>query len=109
MACYRVAVVESKPDLVIQDDYNAALLKVNTATGEYVFTSCRKGITLSGTGTITVRGCKLDLQSVNADHRLSATVNTCTHVGTATVKSFTTGKVFWVLDSDMSNDTGVCP
>jgi len=109
MACYRVAVVESKPDLVIQDDYNAALLKVNTATGEYVFTSCRKGVTLSGTGTVTVRGCKLDLQSVNADHRLSATVNTCTHVGTATVKSFTTGKVFWVLDSDMSNDTGVCP
>jgi hypothetical protein len=108
VACYQSAVVESKPDLLIQDEANATMLKVNTATGEYVFTSCRKGITLSGTGKVTVRGCKVDLQSLTSEHRVTAAINTCTHVGTATVKSFVTGKSFWVLDSDMTDDTGVC-
>jgi uncharacterized delta-60 repeat protein len=108
LACYQVTVVESKPDLIIQDEANGTLLKVNTVTGEYVFTSCRKAVTLGGTAKVTVNGCKIDVQNVTADHRVTATINTCTHIGTATVKSYATGKSFWVLDGDMTDDTGVC-
>jgi hypothetical protein len=95
-------------DVCLQDDSNGNLLQINSTTGNYIFTNCRKGVTVSGIGTLHMRGCKLDLQSVTADHRLSAAVNTCSHVATASLKISSISKPLTIADSDTTNNTCAC-
>jgi uncharacterized delta-60 repeat protein len=95
-------------DLCLQDDGNGNGLQVNSTTGEYIFTNCRKGFTVSGIGTVHVRGCKLELQSVAANHRLSVLVNTCSHVATASLKISSISKTLTIADSDITNNACSC-
>ncbi|MFL6216504.1 MAG: hypothetical protein ACJ74J_21655 [Blastocatellia bacterium] len=109
LACYHLTVPAPTYDLCIQDDDNGCMLRMSSATGDYVFTNCRKGISISGKGVMSGLACKVYLQGKTADHQLSVTMNTCTHVGTATLKSYATGKSMTITDSNMADDTGVCP
>lgn len=58
---------ESSPfDLCVQDDTSGSRIQFNSATGEYVMNNCGS-LTLSGTGTITKKGCMLTLQDTRPD------------------------------------------
>ena len=95
-------------DICLQDDGNGNLLQINSTTGEYAFSNCRKGVTFRGVGTVRVRGCKLELQSVAANQQLSALVNTCSHVATASLKLASTPKPLTIADGDITNNTCSC-
>jgi hypothetical protein len=99
-------------DYVIVDDTNGKILQMDSLTGEYFFFDCRKGISLSGRGTVAIIACKTELRDTGPDPRrpdrnLLATTNSCARTGSATV-SF--GGVSHSLnDANLSNNIAVCP
>jgi hypothetical protein len=63
---------------------------IDQATGEYIFVDCSKGISLSGTGTLSEFFCKMTLTDRGTDPKrpdrnINILVNPCTGVGTATI------------------------
>jgi hypothetical protein len=94
--------------ICLQDEHNGNLLQFNPVTGEYQFTDCRKGLTLSGIGVVSVRACKIDLRASGSGHSLTATANSCTHVGTASVQSTSPKKTYTLNDPDITNNTCGC-
>jgi uncharacterized delta-60 repeat protein len=102
-------------DLCLQDDSNGNLLQFNSTTGDYLFTDCRKGITLRGTGAVTndPYGCKITLQDAGPntkrpDRSVLVQVNRCTHAARASIQIFSTGSSFSITDSDITNNTCAC-
>jgi uncharacterized delta-60 repeat protein len=102
-------------DLCLQDDSNGNLLQFNSTTGDYLFTDCRKGITLRGTGAVTndPYGCKITLQDAGPntkrpDRSVLVQVNRCTHAARASIQIFSTGSSFSITDSDITNNTFAC-
>jgi hypothetical protein len=102
-------------DLCLQDDSNGNLLQLNSTTGDYLFTDCRKGITLSGTGKVTndPYGCKITLQDVGPipkrpDRNVLVQANRCTHAARASILIFSTGSSFSITDSDIRNNMCAC-
>jgi uncharacterized delta-60 repeat protein len=77
-------------DICLQDESNGNLLRFNSATGDYQFQNCAKGITLAGRGSVSANSCKLTLRDSGAnpkrpDRNVQALVNICTKSGAATV------------------------
>ena len=95
-------------DICLQDDSNGNLLQFNPTTGDYKFSNCRKGFTLTGRGTVSVRFCKVELQDVERDRNISVLVNTCTHAGTASVRDSSRNQTFTISDRDITNNTCSC-
>jgi photosystem II stability/assembly factor-like uncharacterized protein len=93
-------------DICMQDETNGNLLQINSTSGDYRFTSCRKGIVYTGKGTVTVRGCKTTLMARASGQTLTALVNTCSRVATAEL--ITQGKTLTITDNDMANNTCGC-
>ncbi|HEU4388535.1 MAG TPA: HYR domain-containing protein [Blastocatellia bacterium] len=105
----------SVSNLVIRDDATATLLRVTHnggPTAAYQFFDCSKGITLSGTASVTTAFCKFNIVdngpgSKPSQPRLSAVINTCTLRGTATVLVGAT--TYSLNDGNVSNSSPVCP
>lgn len=100
-------------DICLQDDSNGNLLQFNSTTGEYQFTDCRKGVTLSGTGKVTNDTCKITLQDMGPtpkrpDRSVLVQANRCTLAARASVQIFATGSSFSITDSDIRNNTCAC-
>lgn len=93
-------------DICMQDETNGNLLQINSTSGDYRFTNCRKGILYTGKGTVTVRGCKTTLTARASGQTLTALVNTCTRVATAEL--VIQGKSLTITDNDMANNTCGC-
>lgn len=98
-------------DFVIADDAQGTLLRFDSVTGNYTFQDCRKNVTLSGHGTLSFLGCKVQLHDTGPnpkkpDRTVDALANTCTKVGTATISY--SGKTYNLNDPNMSNDIGKC-
>lgn len=95
----------------LQDDSNGNILQFNSVTGAYQFTQCSTGFVLTGTGTVTANGCIVQLQHSITSRRVSASVNTCTHSGSAliTVRTPLRTTSYSINDSDTTNDTCICP
>jgi hypothetical protein len=78
-------------DYVIVDDAGGSILGFISTTGEYrLFFDCRKGLSLSGQGQVTLTGCKAELRDLGSnpkspDRNVFALANSCTRSGTATV------------------------
>ena len=102
--CVQVAVAF---DLCLQGDNDGNLLLVNTTTGEYRFNSCT-GITVSGTATISIRGCSILLQHNAPDRRLLARIDACARTGTASLQLLSQGVRLSITDRDLSNNTCSC-
>lgn len=62
-------------------------------SGKYKFTRCSDGFTITGMGVVRVDGCSTSLEDSQADHTVSASVNTCTQEGKVVVEQFTTVSV----------------
>ncbi len=98
-------------DVCVQDDTNGNILQFNSQSGNYIFTQCSNGTTITGTGTVTTSGCFITLVHNLASMRLSATVNTCQSTGNATLSmSIPRGvKILTIKDTDTTNNTCTCP
>jgi hypothetical protein len=94
--------------MCLQDDGNGNILQFNSSTGDYQFTNCRKGVTLSGRGNIRVRSCKIEIRDSGPDGSLSALANTCTKAGSASVQILLTGKPYSISDKNMADNTCAC-
>lgn len=99
---------EGSFDLCLQDDHNGQLLQFSSLTGDYQFSDCRKGITLTGKGTVSIRGCKIELRASGRTLNVTATANPCTHAGTASVQSSSPNKTYTISDADITNNICGC-
>jgi uncharacterized repeat protein (TIGR01451 family) len=95
-------------DLCVQDESSGNLLAFNLTTGLYTFINCNSGLTVSGTGTLTKRGCTVILDSVASDRRIRLQVDTCQKTGTAAVQLLSIGKSFNFSDRNITNNTCRC-
>ena len=95
-------------DICLQDESNGNLFQFNSTTGDYRFTDCRKGLILTGRGTVRIRFCKIEFSASKPDHSITALANTCTKAGSASVKLLPSGRILTISDRDMSNNTCTC-
>jgi len=105
--CAQVAQGPSSFDLCLQDDGGRGILKINSSTGDYLFTNC-SGVTLAGTGTLVRRGGIITLQHYAVDRRVLATLNTGARKGTATIQLFSPRSMFTLTDRNLTNNTCSC-
>jgi uncharacterized repeat protein (TIGR01451 family) len=95
-------------DICLQDESNGNFLKFNSATGQYEFKACASGVTLAGTGTLTIRGNTITLQQVTQDRRIQVQVDTGTKKANATIQALALGANFSITDSNILNNTCAC-
>jgi hypothetical protein len=92
----------------LQDDSNPNnVLLFNTKTGAY--TLCCGGTTLTGTGSVILRGCLFTLQHYSADRRLSVSADFSQKKGTATLQLPPGITKCRITDRNMADDTRTCP
>lgn len=96
------------PDRCIQDDSNGNLLQFNPGTGDYKFTACAIGLTLSGKAVIKIKGCKTKLQAAAADHSLTVTINTCKGKANAQIDALAAVQIYYITDSHTVDNDCVC-
>jgi uncharacterized delta-60 repeat protein len=95
-------------DICLQDESNGNSLQFNPTTGDYQFTDCRKGIVLTGRGSVSARSCKIEFNTSEPGRRISALVNSCTNAASASVQVFSTGKKYTIADRNITDNTCVC-
>jgi len=71
--------------VILQDDRSADHLQIDIPTGKYKFENCNEHISIGGTGTVTVSGCKVTLQDLSEGRRVLAEVDLCNKAGKADV------------------------
>jgi hypothetical protein len=96
-------------DSCVQDDATKDFLGFNSQTGEYTFTHCAGGPTISGVGKVTKSGCIIALQDSPPTYRLVARVDTCQKKGSASLQSFSLHRTFTITDRNTTNNTCTCP
>jgi hypothetical protein len=108
---FQTYVTTSAFDICLQDNSNGNRLLFNSTTGEYQFTSCTTGFTLIGVGALTANGCTITLQHIAANRRITASVDTCQHTGSASVLVVSPGRLsnFTLTDTNTANNSCVCP
>jgi hypothetical protein len=96
---------------------DAVFLRFNSITGDYLFTYCRKRVTLTGKGTIKRTQpddlCKIELRDTGPDPRrpdrnIFAIVNVCDFQGDATIEIFARGETYTIHDENIRDNTCVC-
>ena len=102
-------------DFCVQSDTTPGrFIKINSTTGAYEFHDCSKGITLSGTGTVTQSFCKITLSDKGPDPKrpdrsVNVLVNPCTMRGDASVRVPGSLTTVTIGDSNILNNTCECP
>lgn len=96
-------------DIVLQDDADPnEILQINSITGHYQFVNCDTGLVVDGRGGAVRFGCNFSFGSGGGNKggpaTVSASVNTCTNTGTATVR-LNNGTTFNINDSNITNNT----
>jgi hypothetical protein len=71
-------------DVSLQDTSTGDIFEFNSFTGEYVFTQCSTGLTLTGTGTVSSAGPLWHLTDAGSDRQVNAHVSP-DNTGTASV------------------------
>lgn len=97
-------------DKCLQDDESNDTLEFNSFTGDYRYTRCSDGLTLTGRGKISRAWCSLKLEDLS---RISASLIDCPISpqgrGTATIKFIPSGPTCFINDSNITNNTCSCP
>jgi hypothetical protein len=91
-------------DKVVQDDSNGDLIRFNSTTGDYLFSKCSTGFTLSGTGSVTRHGSQYTLSHNAVDRRVSASLDTSTRRGSGSVQYPVGTTIGTITDRDITND-----
>ena len=97
-------IVFSSFNVCFRDDVHGDSFQFNSTTGEYKFAQSGGGVTLTGTGTLSQRGCLLVLEDNQSGRRVMAQLNQCNNIGHAVIQ-IDSGKktTFVVNDKDTSN------
>jgi uncharacterized delta-60 repeat protein len=93
-------------DTQLHDDNS--LLEFDSISGDYRFTDCATGFTLTGAGIVKVRSCKIELRDSGADYSLKAKVRICGNTGKASVDVYSLGKTYTVKDKDITDNNLPC-
>ncbi|HWO00507.1 MAG TPA: hypothetical protein VNS63_14705 [Blastocatellia bacterium] len=98
-------------DQCVQDDVKGDYVQFNSITGAYVTKQCSTGFTSGGVGTVTTVGSTITLQHFTTGIFNRATVNTATHVGSASIRVVNGLSVvsYNIKDSNTLNNTCICP
>lgn len=93
-------------DLLLQDDSSGDMLRWNSTTGEYRYSRCTDGFTLTGTGTVTTHGSTYTLTHNPFDRRVQATLDNSTHSGTASIQYPLGSSTYTIADKSSTPDPG---
>jgi hypothetical protein len=78
--------IPEKPyDIVVQDDETRSFVLINSKTGDYEFVRCSDRLEMYGTGLVKIDGCSLFLQDSQDNHLVVATIDLCSHSGSAAI------------------------
>ncbi|HJQ70330.1 MAG TPA: hypothetical protein VKA70_15235 [Blastocatellia bacterium] len=96
-------------DIVLQDDADPnEILQFNSITGHYQFINCLTGLVIEGRGGAVRFGCNITFGSGGGNKggpaTVSASVNTCTNQGSATVRP-NGGATININDSNITDNT----
>lgn len=75
-------------EVILQNDADGTFLFINAATGEFKFTYCGDGTTLSGTGKVSRAGSLLNFEAMTRLSTVVATVDLGANQGKAAVVMF---------------------
>ena len=93
-------------DTALQDDSNPSIILLwNSITGAYRF--CCNGITLTGVGTATGRGCVYTVEHNPADRRVLGRVDKSVHAGSGSLQAPPGTTRCTITDRTTLNDTNV--
>src|SRR5580704_6386643 len=95
-------------DQCLKDNSSGDLFQFNSATGQYKFTVCSSGFTLSGTGVIGHQSGILTLTDSRSDRKISAGVNTGSRTGTATIYVETAQGTWQTYRINDTNPSATC-
>jgi hypothetical protein len=95
-------------DQCLKDGSTGNLLQFNSATGQYLFTICSTGFTLSGTGVVTHESGLLMLTDSESNRKLSAGVNPGSRTGTATIYVETAQGIWQTYRINDTNPSATC-
>lgn len=76
--------------LNVEDDKTGSFFVFDTGSGNYTFTRCIDGYTLSGVGVVRVDGCAIHIEDVQAMHRVAVSIDECGQLAKGLVETFLT-------------------
>jgi hypothetical protein len=95
-------------DTCLKDNSTGNLLQWNSTTGQYQFTRCSDGFTLTGTGTVSLVNGIRTLNDFKADRRIHAGFNTGQLTGIATIYLEVAQGVWQVFQIYDTKPSAVC-
>jgi uncharacterized delta-60 repeat protein len=95
-------------DICLQDESNGNRLLLNTATGDYLFTTCR-GVTVGGRARLTQQGCAVSFQHLSNSGRVTARIDSCARRGSASFQSRSLGRTLTIIDRNTADNACSCP
>jgi hypothetical protein len=103
-------VVFTNFDVCLIDDGNGDSFQFDSTTGDYRFTQATPGgVTLTGTGTLSERGCLLVLEDNQSGRRVIAQFNQCNNKGNAVIQIESERKTTFVNTDKDTTDNNCAP
>ena len=103
-------VVFTNFDVCLIDDGNGDSFQFDSTTGDYRFTQASiGGVTLTGTGTLSERGCLLVLEDNQAGQRVLVQFNHCNSRGNAVIQIESERKFTFVVTDKDTGDNNCSP
>ena len=105
-----IKVVFTNFDVCLIDDGNGDSFQFDSTTGDYRFTQASiGGVTLTGTGTLSERGCLLVLEDNQAGQRVLVQFNHCNSKGNAVIQIESERKFTFVITDKDTGDNNCAP
>jgi hypothetical protein len=95
-------------DVSLQDDRTGDSLLINSRTGDYSYSRCSDGVTLTGRGTISRVACQIILNEARVNAVLERCAYHSTGRGHAALRLTAVGTTSTINDSNTANNTGTC-
>ena len=95
-------------NVCIQDDHTGDTFRFNSTTGQYVYTRCKDGFTLTGTGTVRTANGQQTLTVNGSNIKVNAAANTGSLTGRANVTLIPAPGVYQVIVVNQTNPAATC-
>jgi hypothetical protein len=95
-------------DYSVQDNTSGDYLLFNSTNGAYFYHRCSSGLTLTGTGAVTVVGCTVRMTVNNSTQRITLSLDKCKGTATATVTTISPAATYTMADGKTGDNTNAC-